>query len=69
MKLVWVALAAVLLAGCAVVPAPYPYDPYVAAPSTSLFAGTPAFIMVSLAVILSPMELIISGVGPMNFIP
>ena len=39
MKLVWVALAAVLLAGCAVVPAPNPYDPYVAAPSVGVGVG------------------------------
>ena len=31
--------------------------------------GTPALIIVSLAVILSPIALIISGVGPMNLIP
>ena len=31
--------------------------------------GTPALIMVSLAVILSPILLIISGVGPINLIP
>jgi hypothetical protein len=35
MRLLWVALAAVLLAGCAVVPAPYPY----AAPGVSVGVG------------------------------
>jgi hypothetical protein len=35
MKLLWVALAAVLLTGCAVVPAPYPY----AAPGVSVGVG------------------------------
>jgi hypothetical protein len=35
MKLLWVALAAVLMAGCAVVPAPYPY----AAPGVSVGVG------------------------------
>ena len=40
MKLTWVvALAALMLAGCAVVPvAPYP-DPYVAAPGVSIGVG------------------------------
>ena len=38
MKLLWVALAAVLLAGCAVVPAPYP-DPYVVGPSVGVGVG------------------------------
>ena len=37
MKLLWVALAAVLLAGCAVVPA-YP-DPYVFGPSVGVGVG------------------------------
>ena len=31
--------------------------------------GTPATIMVCLAVILSPIALIMAGVGPINFIP
>ena len=35
MKYLWVALAAVLMAGCAVVPAPYPY----AAPGVSVGVG------------------------------
>jgi hypothetical protein len=43
MKLVWVALAALLVAGCAVVPAPYPYDPYLAAPSVSIGVGVPVY--------------------------
>ena len=38
-------------------------------PSPPGTTGTPALIMVSLAVILSPMLLIISGVGPINLIP
>ena len=38
-------------------------------PSTPGTTGTPAAIMVAFAVILSPMEFIISGVGPINLIP
>ena len=38
-------------------------------PSPPGTTGTPALIIVSFAVILSPMALIISGVGPMNLIP
>ena len=38
-------------------------------PSEPGITGTPAFFMVSLAVALSPMELIISAEAPMNLIP
>ena len=38
-------------------------------PSPPGTTGTPALIIVSLAVILSPILFIISGVGPINFIP
>ena len=39
MKVIWLALAAVLLAGCAVVPVPAPY----ASPGVSVGVGVPVY--------------------------
>jgi len=41
MRLLWIALIAVLVAGCAVVPAPYPAEVY--GPSVSVGVGVPAY--------------------------
>jgi len=41
MRLLWIALIAVLVAGCAVVPAPYPAEVY--GPSVSVGVGVPVY--------------------------
>ena len=41
MRLLWIVLTAVLLAGCAVVPAPYPAEVY--GPSVSVGVGVPVY--------------------------
>jgi hypothetical protein len=41
MRLLWIALIASLLAGCAVVPAPYPAEVY--GPSVSVGVGVPVY--------------------------